>query len=144
MRVLTTLRSPRVSGQQAGSTLVAALLILGVLTLVAATVFRTALPAYRGTYHGAAWHESRLAGDAGIDVALAAIQSSVPKTNEYTWPGWTDANGNPVTPGMDGVRVLVPSASLLAHTGDGNAKTRISKVEVDVITRDDNVARNPW
>src|SRR5688572_30514782 len=87
----------------AGSTLISALLILSVLSLVAATVFRTAIPAYRGTYHGAAWHEARLAADAGVDLAFAAIQNSLPDTNLYTWPGWTDASGNPVTPGTDGV-----------------------------------------
>jgi hypothetical protein len=143
MRTRTTLHSPALR-PKAGSTLIAALLVLTILSVVAATVFRTAVPAYRGTYHGAAWHESRLAGDAGVDVALAAIQSSLPNTNVYTWPGWTDQSGNPVVPGTDGVRVLTPSSTLLAHAGDGNAKPRVLRVEVDVITRDDNVAKNPW
>jgi hypothetical protein len=34
--------------------------------------------------------------------------------------------------------------STLTHTGEGNARPSIFQVAIDVLTRDDNVSRNPW
>ncbi len=127
-----------------GSALIGCLVIVGILALLASTVFLTAIPAYRGTYHASAWHEARLAADAGVDLGVAAVQNSLPATNSYTWPGWTLSNGNAVPAGTDQVRVLTPSSTLLYHSGDGGARPSITKVEIDVITRDDNVSKNPW
>jgi hypothetical protein len=128
---------------QSGGALIAAIIIVGMLALLGGTVYLSALPAYRGTYHAAAWHGARLAADAGIDLGVAAIQKSLPNTNGYAWPGWTKPDGSPVTPGMDGWRVWTPASDLLTLPGADASQPQIVRIEIDVLTRDDNVSRNP-
>src|SRR4051812_3054865 len=108
--------------RQSGSAIVAAILIVGVVTFIAGTVFLTATSAFRGTYHTAAWHESRLAADAGVDFGVAAVQKSLPDTNAYTWPGWKMKSSptSDVTPGTDQARIITPSGDLLVNAGDGS------------------------
>lgn len=138
----TLLRRQR---RETGAALIAAIIVIGILAAVAGTVLMTAVPAYRSTYHASAWQEAKLAADAGIDLGMAAIQRSLPDPNLYTWPEWTLQDGTtPVPAGSNGVRVLTPSPDLLVHTGDGSTRPSIVRVEVDIITRDDNVSRNPW
>lgn len=131
--------------RETGAALIAAIIIIGIIAAIAGSVLMTAVPAYRSTYHASAWHEAKLAADAGIDLGMAAIQRSLPDPNEYTWPGWTLPDGTtPVPKKENGVRVLTPSPDLLVHAGDGSTRPTIVRVEVDIITRDDNVSRNPW
>jgi hypothetical protein len=145
MHISTHLRNLHARTGASGSALMAALIMIGIVAFIAATVLSTAIPAYRSTYHASAWHEARLAADAGIELGVAAVQDSIqPGTNNYTWPGWTKPDGSAFVPGTDGVRVLVPAANLLQHSGDGSVKPAILRVEVDVITRDDNISKNPW
>lgn len=131
--------------RETGAALIAAIIIVGILAAIAGSVLMTAVPAYRSTSHAAAWQEAKLAADAGIDLGMAAIQRSLPDPNEYTWPGWTlPGSTTPDPKNENGVRVLIPSPDLLAHGGDGSTRPTILRVEVDVITRDDNVSKNPW
>lgn len=132
------------SASRRASALIAVLIAVGILSSLAAATLLTAVPAYRGTYHAAAWHEARLAADAGIDLGVAAIQSSLPDTSAYTWPGWSLLSGSPVPLGSNEIRVITPPVDLLAHAGDGSTRPSVLRVEIDVITRDDNVSRNPW
>lgn len=130
--------------REAGVALIAALIVVAILGFLAASVFLTAVPAYRGTYQASAWQEARLAADAGVEFGVAAIQDSLPQTNDYTWPGWILRNGNPITTKTDEARMITPSSTMLVHTGEGAARPRIVRVEIDVLTRDDNVSKNPW
>jgi hypothetical protein len=135
-----TLSDSRVSG----SAMLAALITLAALTAVAASVFLSSVPAYRGTYHASAWQEAKLAADAGVDFAMATLQKTVPNPTAYTWPGWQTEGGGAVPLNYDGVRIYTPPADTLVNAGDGSTRPRISKVEIDVVTRDDNFAQNAW
>lgn len=129
---------------ESGSTLLVALITMAVLTTVAASVFLSSVPAYRGTYQTSAWHEAKLAADAGVDYAMAALQNTAPNPMAYSWPGWTLEDGTSNVPAnYDGVRVHVPAADMLGK-GDGTSKPRVTRVEVDVITRDTNFMKNAW
>jgi hypothetical protein len=124
--------------------LLAALITMAALTAVAASVFMSSVPAYRGTYQASAWHEAKLAADAGVDFAMSALQKTVPNPSAYTWPDWTTESGAPVPANYDGVRIYTPPANTLVKSGDGGTRPRISRVEIDVVTRDDNFAQNAW
>ncbi len=130
--------------RETGSALIAALIVIGILGFLAGTIFLRAVPAYRSSYQASAWHEARLAADAGIDFGMATIQNSLPRPDNYAWPSWTLSNGSPITSRTDETRMTTPPSSTLAHLGDGNARPSIVQVAIDVLTRDDNVARNPW
>ncbi len=144
MQAQGSILKPRLH-RETGAALIAAIIIVGILAAIAGTVLMTAVPAYRSTYHAAAWQEAKLAADAGIDLGMAAIPRSLPDPNIYAWPGWTLPDGSsPVPAGENGVRILTPSPDLLVHAGDGSTRPTILRVEVDVITRDDNVSKNPW
>jgi hypothetical protein len=140
----TSLR-PAAPSPESGVALLAALITLLVLTTVAASIFMASMPAYRGTYQASAYQQAKLAADAGVDYAISQLQNSVPKTNAYTWPGWTLSDGTtPVTPPTDVVRMSSPADIILARGGDGNNNARLGQVQVDVITRDTNFTKNPW
>jgi hypothetical protein len=130
--------------RESGSALLAALITLAVLTTLAASVFLSSVPAYRGTYQAAAWHEAKLAADAGVDFAMSTLQKTVPNPMAYDWAGWTTEAGTPVPPNYDGVRIYTPPANTLVNGGDGSTRPRITRVAIDVITRDDNFAQNAW
>jgi hypothetical protein len=124
--------------------LLAALITMAALTAIAASVFLSSVPAYRGTYQASAWQEAKLAADAGADFAMSTLQQTVPNPTLYTWPGWTTEGGGPVPVNYDGIRIYTPAANTLVKSGDGGSRPRISRVEVDVVTRDDNFAQNAW
>jgi len=130
--------------RESGAALLAALITLAVLTTIAASVFLSSVPAYRGTYQAAAWHEAKLAADAGIDFGLSTLQKTCPNPMAYDWAGWTTDTGTPVPPNYDGIRIYTPPANTLVNGGDGSTQPRITRVEIDVITRDDNFMQNAW
>jgi hypothetical protein len=130
--------------RESGAALLAAMITLVVLTSIAASVFLSSVPAYRGTYQASAWYEAKLAADAGADFAMSALQKTVPNPNAYDWAGWTTETGTAVPPAYDGIRIYTPPASTLVNGGDGSTHPQISRVEIDVITRDDNFAQNAW
>jgi hypothetical protein len=130
--------------RESGSALLAAMITLAVLTTIAASVFFSSVPAYRGTYHASAWHEAKLAADAGVDFAMSTLQKTVPNPALYDWNGWTIAGGAPVPAGYDGIRYYSPPASTLVNGGDGSTRPQIARIEIDVLTRDDNFSQNAW
>lgn len=133
------------NGAESGSTLLIALITMAVLTAIAASVFLSAIPGYRSGYQASAWQEAKLAADSGIDFAMTELQNTVPDPTLYKWTGWEkDVPGGGVVPdNYDGVRVYVPPANTLGK-GEGTSKPRVARIEVDVITRDDNFSKNAW
>src|SRR4030095_16993708 len=113
---------------------------------IAASVFFSSVPAYRGTYQASAWHEAKLAADAGADFAMSTLQKTVPNPALYDWNGWTIdlTTGAPVPAGYDGIRYYTPPASTLVNGGDGSTRPQVSRIEIDVVTRDDNYSQNAW
>jgi hypothetical protein len=143
---MTSPASNRVTSasRESGAALLAAMITLTVLTAIAATVFMSSVPAYRGTYQAAAWHEAKMAADAGVDFAIATLQKTTPNPALYDWAGWTLEDGTAVPKGFDGVRIYTPPADTLVNAGDGSTRPRVVRVEIDVVTRDDNFSQNAW
>jgi hypothetical protein len=74
--------------------MISALTGLMILSMVAAGVLRLASQGHGGTFHAAAWQETLMASEAGVDIAINTLRTSLSSTG--AWSGWssTDAGGN--------------------------------------------------
>ena len=61
-----------------GSVLMVTLLFMAILSFTAAHVLKIVLSRHTTTVQTAAWHEARLAAEAGMDLALAELNRNVP------------------------------------------------------------------
>ena len=87
----------------AGSTLVLSMAIITLLAIMAAYTLRRVGPKFRMAGQAAGWQESRLAAEAGVDVALRDLQQNAAGAAPEVWPGWTQTQG--------GQSVILPEAN---------------------------------
>ena len=80
-----------------GSTLVLALTTITLLAIMAAYTLRRVAPKFRMASQAAGWQESRLAAEAGVDVALWDLQQNAAGAAPETWSGWTQSQGATVS-----------------------------------------------
>ena len=73
-----------------GSAIIVALLSLAIISVLAAGVLRTVVPRYQVSFQTAGWQESRLAAEAGVDLALERLNANVANltTSSADWTGW--------------------------------------------------------
>jgi hypothetical protein len=118
-----------------GSALTMAMLVIAALTLCVAAFFQTLVPRYRSIYQGASWQEALHGAEAGADLAIQSLNSwatSIDDPDTYPWSAmnWT----TPDEPyALNGERSL--AAAFLPRPG-GNSNVRVTKLTVDVYTRD--------
>jgi hypothetical protein len=79
-----------------GSTLVLTLTTITLLAIMAAYTLRRVAPKFRMTAQAAGWQEARLGAEAGVDVALSALQQNAAGAAPGVWSGWTQSQGGPV------------------------------------------------
>lgn len=116
---------------EAGSILATAMMSMAVLAmLTAATIYRIT-PRLASTYHSASWNESLNSSEAGLDMALKAMNASTtaPAT---AWVGWAPSDATTFP------KVWTPT--IAAHGGEGNNKV-FCKVTVDNSITDINGAK---
>jgi len=91
---MKSFKSVKRTSSTRGNVLLLTIVIVAVLLLTTAHVFKNAFPRYVTTVQVAAWQESRLAADAGVDLGLAALKANLPTPNAGTsWTGWTTTSG---------------------------------------------------
>ncbi|MDQ6940268.1 MAG: hypothetical protein M3119_08950 [Verrucomicrobiota bacterium] len=77
----------------AGSALIWTVLIITVLSMVAAEILRVASGKYFNTLQTAVWQESLLAAESGIDLAVVELRKSLYPAPNNAWNGWNTVNG---------------------------------------------------
>lgn len=141
--------------QRNGSALVVVMITVAVLAFIAASLIRIASDRHRSAFESASWNESILAAEAGADLALLTLRSTLPENsiwvdrrNALSSPGaswssnWgvaTDASGNRVAAAPATGRVADakggtlarwyrPTEPLLIHRGEGSTNLFVSVI----------------
>ncbi|MEP6686369.1 MAG: hypothetical protein ABJB22_06285, partial [Verrucomicrobiota bacterium] len=81
----------------AGSVLVWTVLVIAILSLMAAQVLRVVSVKYQNALQTATWQEALVASESGIDLAITEMRKSLFPAPNYAWQGWTTIPGNGVT-----------------------------------------------
>ena len=128
-----------------GATLLLTLSCIAILTITAAFTLRRVSPRFFAASQFAAWQESRLAAEAGVDVALHELEVNAIGVDDSPWPGWQQnspngvvaaqpttlrrVNGNPITTlsGSPGSVGKLLTTLGLGSTGPGKAYGKIGK-----------------
>lgn len=136
---------PRFSKTQ-GGTLIMVLLIITVLSLVVAAYYQTLVPKYRGTYQASSWQEALHGAEAGADNVIRSLNTWATTTTDPDAYPWTSNNWTVTDPtySQNGERTL--DTASLPNLG-GNNQIRVTKVSVDVYTREatgTTPTYNPW
>ncbi|HSP64058.1 MAG TPA: hypothetical protein VLQ90_13810, partial [Pyrinomonadaceae bacterium] len=77
----------------AGSALIWTVLIITILSMVAAEILRVASGKYFNTLQTAVWQESLLAAESGVDLAVVELRKSLYPAPNHAWDGWNTTNG---------------------------------------------------
>lgn len=81
-----------------GSVLIWTVLIIAILSLVAAQVMRIVTLKYQNALQTATWQETLVAAESGVDLAIMELRKSLYPTPNYAWQTpWTNSPGNGVT-----------------------------------------------
>lgn len=87
-------RSP---SHTAGSVLIWTVLIIAILSLVAAQVMRVVTLKYQNALQTSTWQESLVAAESGIDLAIMELRKTLYPPPNHAWEGWTNTPGDGVT-----------------------------------------------
>ena len=104
-------------GRENGNVILLALIVITVLAATAAHVFKNVFPRYITTVQTASWKDARLAADAGVDIAIDALNASIPDPAVALTSGssvWSTA-----TYGLNSVawQILTPSGPIPLTSG---------------------------
>lgn len=130
-----------------GSVLAMTMLLTGTLSICVAAYFQSLVPKYRSVCQGASWQEALHGAEAGADYTIQQMNSwASAETDPDSYP-WTTNNWAYTDSSYtkNGQRTLASSA--LPNLG-GNSSVRVTKIAVDVYTRDTSSSANssycPW
>ena len=126
-----------------GGTLIVALIIIAVFSMVIASLYSTLTPKYRSMHQGVSWHEAFHGAESGADYGLRLLNQFAGTTKDpeaYDWTGnqWSFTNALYTS---NGERTL-NSAALPSLGGPENVA--VTRLAVDVYTRDSAAPYNPW
>ena len=110
---------------QSGSTLVAAVLIVFVLSLVAANVLTSVSSRYNSAYRSAAWNDALLAAESGVDVTLSEVFRFIPNVTMSPAQGIGVGYSQPSLHLIDGLQ-LSPAGLLPRKDADGTTDSVVS------------------
>lgn len=80
-----------------GSILVWTILMIAVLSLVAAQVMHVVTLKYQNALQTSTWQESLVAAESGIDLAIMELRKTLYPAPNHAWEGWTNTPGDGVT-----------------------------------------------
>src|SRR5215213_6368785 len=129
------------STSRAGSALMIALVMVGVLIGLGATSFIVINNKYRVVHQAASWEESLLTAEAGVDIALTEVRKQLWDPT-HAWSGWTTADGTEATPGPTIGPVYRTSEALLRQ-GEGATRSQ-AYVSVDAPTFLQDATGEQW
>ncbi len=81
----------------AGSVLIWTVLIITILSLVAAELLQVVSGKYYSTLHTAVWQEALLAAESGVDLAIMELRKSLYPAPNHAWEGWSTSPGGGAT-----------------------------------------------
>ncbi len=96
------------ASRTSGSILVWAILIISILSLVAAELLQVISSKYFNAMHTASWQETLLGAESGVDLAIIELRKSLYPANT-AWSSWSS---NPTSGGTSYGKTLVPNAGL--------------------------------
>jgi type II secretory pathway pseudopilin PulG len=79
-----------------GSILVWTVVVVAILSLLAAEVLRVVSIKYQSAIQTSVWQESLLAAESGIDLAIVELRKSLLPAPNHAWEGWNNTPGNGV------------------------------------------------
>ncbi len=79
-----------------GSALVWTILLITILSAVAAELLQVVSSKYYSTLHTSIWQESLLAAESGVDLAIVELRKSLYPAPNYAWQSWNNAPANGV------------------------------------------------
>lgn len=77
----------------AGSVLIWTVLVITILSLVAAELLHVVSGKYYSTLHTAVWQEALLAAESGVDLAIMELRKSLYPAPNNAWDGWNTTEG---------------------------------------------------
>ncbi len=80
-----------------GSVLIWTILIITILSMVAAELLQVVSAKYFTALHTSVWQESLLAAESGVDLAIVELRKSLYPPPNNAWSGWTNSPGAGVT-----------------------------------------------
>ena len=86
--------------QENGSVMIWTVLVITILSLVAAELLRVVSSKYQNALHTATWQEALLAAESGVDLAIRELRKTLYPAPNYAWDsasGWVDKPGDGVT-----------------------------------------------
>ena len=84
--------------RSSGSVLIWTVLIIAILSLVAAQVMRIVTLKYQNALQTATWQETLVAAESGVDLAIMEMRKSLYPAPNHAWESpWTNTPGNGVT-----------------------------------------------
>src|SRR5689334_8978226 len=97
MRAATSKMMTKRHNHEGGSTLVVAVLVVAVLTMVISAYYQSLVPKFRGTYQASSWQEALHGAEAGVDHTIRLLNgwtTSTADPDAYPWTsnGWTTTN----------------------------------------------------
>ena len=99
----------RSSPAVAGSVLIWTVLIIAILSLVAAQVMRVVTLKYQNALQTSTWQESLVAAESGVDLAIMELRKTLYPPPNHAWEGWTGTPGDGV---MSYGLTTIPNAGL--------------------------------
>ncbi len=82
--------------EKSGSVLLWTVFIIAILSLFATEVLRAVSGRFQVGMQAAAWQESVIAAESGIDLAVVELRKSLYPAPNHAWDGWTNTPGNGV------------------------------------------------
>jgi hypothetical protein len=86
-----------ISSKRGGSALVWTVIIIALLSVGATEVLRIVSIKYQNALQTATWQEALVAGESGIDLAIAELRKSLYPAPNHAWEGWNTGPGDGVT-----------------------------------------------
>ena len=116
---------------QKGSTILVALMFLGILMAVGGATFLAVQSRYRQVHQNATWQEALLAAESGIDLAVNEMRKDLyaPDTAWKTWSEDPAASGG-IAPSMISPGASYYTSKVLLREGEGGQRS-YSKISVD-------------
>lgn len=101
-----------------GSALIVTVMVIAVLSLVAATLLSYTSSKQTGPFEAASWHEAGAAAEGGVEIALNALRRSI-EEGTTAWNGWQADPAYGAT-----AKKYITANQLLSHAGEGNTSVR--------------------
>lgn len=79
-----------------GSVLIWTILVITILSLIAAELLELMSAKYFNALHTASWQEALLAAESGVDLAIVELRKSLYPAPNHAWAGWNNTPANNV------------------------------------------------